>query len=201
MGYSSFLRSPKKEEQEVPDSSVHTKFSDTKAAYGDEEQLHIMDELEGIWGIEDDENLAKDCKKYGQLSWDFMDWEEFPKGEGEKQEKKVLESANQCFFEEESYYMSNSIKVAVKRENIGFWDDDDEEKIPTSLNLNLNYEQVLDAWSNRGSPWADGDGDGYGDGYSLSMPSNGYYVSVIFIIFITFSSLISSFFFHLCIYR
>ncbi|XP_059430996.1 zinc finger protein CONSTANS-LIKE 7 isoform X2 [Corylus avellana] len=174
MGYSSFLRSPKEEEQEVPDSSVHTKFSDTKAAYGDEEQLHIMDELEGIWGIEDDENLAKDSKKYGQLSWDFMDWEEFPKGEGEEQEKKVLESANQCFFEEASYYMSNSIKVAVKRENIGsFWDDDDDdEKIPTSLNLNLNYEQVLDAWSNRGSPWADGDGDVY----SLSMPSNGYYM-------------------------
>jgi hypothetical protein len=121
----------------------------------------------------------------------FHFWEEFPNGEGEEQEQKVLDSTNRCFFEEESYY-SNSIKVAVKRENIGFWDDDDE-KMPTSLNLNLNYEQVLDAWSNRGSPWADGDGDGY----SLSMPSNGYYVSAIFI---TFISLISRSFFFIYAY-
>jgi hypothetical protein len=172
MGYSSFLRSPKKEEQEVPDSTVLTKL----AAYADEE-LHIMDELEGIWGIEDDEKLPQDSKKYGQLNWDFMDWEEFPNGEGEEQEQKVLEeSTDRCFFEEESYYSS---KVVVKKESVGFWDDDDEKR-PASLNLNLNYEQVLDAWSNRGSPWADGDGDGDGYGYSLSMASNGYYVSTIF---------------------
>jgi hypothetical protein len=60
MGYSSFLRSPKKEEQEVPDSSVLTKFSDTKTGCGDEEELHIMDDLKGIWGIEEDENLARE---------------------------------------------------------------------------------------------------------------------------------------------
>ena len=60
MGYNSFLRSPKKEEQQVPDS-VLTKISNTKDAYDDEE-FDIMDELEGIWGFEGDEKFPQDNK-------------------------------------------------------------------------------------------------------------------------------------------
>uniref|UniRef100_A0A2N9FHK6 CCT domain-containing protein n=1 Tax=Fagus sylvatica TaxID=28930 RepID=A0A2N9FHK6_FAGSY len=162
MGYNSFLRSPKKEEQQVPDS-VLTKISNTKDAYDDEE-FDIMDELEGIWGFEGDEKFPQDNKYDHQLSWDFMDWEGFPKREGEdedEEEQKVFENTKQCFFEEEESYYSKDIK----RENIGVLDDDE---MRASLNLNLNYEEVLDAWSNRGSLWADDS--------SPSMASNGNYM-------------------------
>ncbi|KAG6680973.1 hypothetical protein I3842_13G069700 [Carya illinoinensis] len=166
MGYHSFLRSPKKEEQEVPDS-VLTEFSDRKdASYADEE-LDIMDGLEGIWGIEADEKLPQNNKKYGQLNWDFMDWEEFPFRESRKeqdhQQKVLIESTHQCFFEEESYRTTGKV---IKKENLGLLEDDDDEK-KALLNLNLNYEDVLDAWSNRGSLWA--------DDYSPSTASNGHY--------------------------
>ncbi|KAG6677986.1 hypothetical protein I3842_14G057300 [Carya illinoinensis] len=160
MGYHSFLRSPKKEEQEVPDTTVLTKFSSTKdityAEHG--EVLEIMDELEGIWGMEVDAKLPQDTKKYGQLNWDFMDWEEFSyrEGDDEEEQKDQLENPNRCFFEEESY-------CTIKKENDGVLEED--EKM-SSLNLNLNYEEVLDAWSNRGSLWA--------DDCSVPMASNGY---------------------------
>ena len=52
----------------------------------------------------------------------------------------------------------------MKRENCGFWDDHDEMKV--SLNLSVNYQEVLDAWSDRGSLWT--------DEYSLLMANNGY---------------------------
>jgi hypothetical protein len=171
MGYNSFLRSPKKEEQQVPDS-VLTKISNTKDAYDDEE-FDIMDELEGIWGFEGDEKFPQDNKYDHQLSWDFMDWEGFPKREGEdedEEEQKVFENTKQCFFEEEESYYSKDIK----RENIGVLDDDE---MRASLNLNLNYEEVLDAWSNRGSLWADDS--------SPSMASNGNYVSSHFNLYIS----------------
>ncbi|KAF5446655.1 hypothetical protein F2P56_032266 [Juglans regia] len=160
MGYHSFLRSPKKEEQEVPDT-VLTEFSDTKdASYADEE-LDIMDELEGIWGIEADEKLPQNNKKYGQLNWDFMDWEEFPFREGRTEEQ----DHQQKVFEEESNRTTGKV---IKKENLGLLGDDDhDDEKKASLNLNLNYEDVLHAWSDRGSLWA--------DDYSPSMASNGYY--------------------------
>lgn len=153
-----FIKSPKKEEQEVPDTIV-TQFSNNKEAYANGE-IDVMDEFEGILGIEDEENLSKDSM-YSQLSWGFMDWEEHPKGEDGEGEYKVENRSN--FFEEESYY---SCKV-IKKESLGLWDDD-ENKVP--LNLNLNYQEVLDAWSDRGPLFA--------DDCSLSLASNGYYVSI-----------------------
>lgn len=166
MGYNSFLRSPKKEEQEVPDT-VLSKTTDIEDANFEDEEVNVMNDLEGFLGFEDDEQLPQDIKKYDQLDWDFVDWEEFPKREGEEEEEeqKVFENTKQCFFEEEeeeSYYGSK----VTKRENVGFWDDDEKS---SSLNLNLNYEEVLDAWSNRGSLWA--------KNCSPSLASNGYYVS------------------------
>ncbi|KAK9279697.1 hypothetical protein L1049_013377 [Liquidambar formosana] len=151
MGYTSFLRSPKKEEQQVPDTNV-TEFSDTRDVYADEE-IDIMDELEAILGLEDEKKLQGDGM-YGQLDWDFMDWEEFPVGEEEEEEEdhKVDDSSSKCI---EDY--------VIKTENMGFQDEDDNR---VSLNLNLNYQEVLDAWSDRGSLWA--------DDYSLSIASNTY---------------------------
>ncbi|KAH7542757.1 hypothetical protein FEM48_Zijuj02G0108600 [Ziziphus jujuba var. spinosa] len=162
MGFNSFLKSPKKEEQQVPDT-ILTKFSHSE----DGEEVDIMDDLERILGIEDEKILRNTTMYGGQLNWDLMEWEEFPiNGEDQEEEeegeerKVVFESETKCFFEEQSY----CTKV-VKRENVGFWDDDEEKRV--SLNLNLNYQEVLDAWSDRGSLWAD-------DG-SLSMPPNNAY--------------------------
>ena len=161
MRYNSFLKSPKKEEQQVPDAIV-TEFNDTKESYAHGE-IDIMDELEGILGIENEGKLAGN-KIYGHLSWDFMDWEGgFHNAEEEDEEderdQKVYTGK---FFEEESEYGK-----AVKKENLGFWEDDEKR---VSLNLNLNYQDVLDAWSDRGPLWT--------DDYSISMANTGYYVSI-----------------------
>ncbi|XP_059626427.1 zinc finger protein CONSTANS-LIKE 7 [Cornus florida] len=160
MGHSSFLRSPKKEEQEVPDTNF-TLLSDTNHVYADKKN-DIMDELEGILGIEDEENLLPEGNMYGHLNWDFMDWEGFSVGEEEEEEEEgdqKVANVTGPFQEESHYYYS------IKKENCGFWDEFDEQK-RVSLNLSLNYQEVLDAWSGRGSLWA--------DNYSLSMANNSY---------------------------
>lgn len=204
MGYSSFLRSPKKEEQQVPDTLVN-RFSHPRNGDDDHEEVDIMNDLDRILGIEEDEdekplrdNMYSSC---GQLNWGLMDWDEF--GNGEEQEeldiqeededqKLVFEKeTSKCFFEEESYLMNK--KVIVKRENsVGLWDMDidHEDNKRVSLNLNLNYQEVLDAWSDRGSLWA------HHDFSSLPMPPNAYYVSTTLLPLFTITSIIS--FFFLC---
>ncbi|PPD67981.1 hypothetical protein GOBAR_DD35140 [Gossypium barbadense] len=116
MGYNSMLKTPKKEEQQVPDASTASEFDDTKGSYAHGE-IDIIEELEGILGVEN-EDLSGD--------------------------------------------------KAVKTEHLGFWEVDDEKRV--SLNLNLNYQDVLDAWSDRGPLWA--------DDYSISTATNGnaYYM-------------------------
>ncbi|TXG74461.1 hypothetical protein EZV62_003040 [Acer yangbiense] len=175
MGYHSFLISPKQEEQQVPDTINDTEFVDIKdikessstTTYDDankEMDINIMDELEGIWGIDDEseENLSRSESKvvlqgsHHQLNWDFMEWEGFL--EEEEQEEEEEEE------EEESDFI-------VKKENIDFWvadDDHEKKKKKKCLKLNLNYQEVLDAWSDRGPLWA--------DDCSLSMASNGSYM-------------------------
>ncbi|XVE79854.1 hypothetical protein DITRI_Ditri14bG0090300 [Diplodiscus trichospermus] len=160
MGYNSFLRSPKKEEQEVPDGTLF-EFNDTKESYEDGE-IDIMDELEGILGVENEEKLAGSNKIHGHLSWDLMDWESGfhnveEEDEEDERDQKVYTGK---FFQEESEYGK-----VEKKENIGFWEDDEKR---VSLNLNLNYQDVLDAWSDRGPLWADDN--------SISMACNGYYM-------------------------
>ncbi|KAK8551022.1 hypothetical protein V6N13_119517 [Hibiscus sabdariffa] len=153
MGYHSLLiRSPKKEEQEVPD--------------GTKGELDIIHELDGILGDENGD-LSGD-KMDAHLSWDFMDWEtgfrhaDYEEGEEDEGDHKVYRAQ---YFEEECEY-----NQAVKTEQFGFWELDDEKRV--SLNLNLNYQDVLDAWSDRGPLWA--------DDCSISTPTNGYYVSIPF---------------------
>ncbi|XVE58976.1 hypothetical protein DITRI_Ditri05aG0006900 [Diplodiscus trichospermus] len=159
MGYNSFLRSPEKEEQQVQDA-----FNNTKESYAHAE-VDIMDELEGILGIDNEEKLPGN-KMHGHLSWDFMDWEsgfhndEEEDDEEDERDEKVY--TGKCIEQEESEY---NLQV-VKKENRGFWEDDDEKRV--CLNLNLNYQDVLDAWSDRGPLWA--------DDYSISMASNGFYM-------------------------
>ncbi|KAK8494251.1 hypothetical protein V6N11_029860 [Hibiscus sabdariffa] len=164
MGYNSLLRSPKKEEQQVPDATA-SEFHDTRGSYAHGE-IDIIDELDCILGDENGE-LSGD-KIDGHLSWDFMDWEsgfqhaDEEEGEEEEGDHKVYSAK---YFEQDREYKYSQ---AVKTEQLGFWELDDEKR--ASLNLNLNYQDVLDAWSDRGPLWA--------DDCSISTPTNGngYYM-------------------------
>ncbi|KAF5744477.1 CCT motif family protein isoform 2 [Tripterygium wilfordii] len=152
------LRSPKKEEQEVPD---------TKEAIA-EGEVDIIDELEGILGIEDDdEELGTVYGHDYHLSWDFMDLESYIYREEEEDEGGdghiKVDNTIGSIDEEKSFYYGRGVKE--ESETVGFFD---EEEHKASLNLNLNYQEVLDAWSDRGPFCGD-------DGY-LSRANNGYYM-------------------------
>ncbi|KDP45740.1 hypothetical protein JCGZ_17347 [Jatropha curcas] len=156
------LKSPKKEGLEIPED------------YGGRE-IDAMDDLQGILSIEDEENtcIPKDENGYGYglLSWDFMELDEQINGEdgdGGCYYYNKFDKVN-SFFEED--YRDSSNNNMINRECIGFSldnvDEEEEEedgiiiinnekkkKESVSLNLNLNYQEVLDAWSDRGSLWA-----------------------------------------------
>ncbi|XP_043808788.1 uncharacterized protein LOC110626052 isoform X4 [Manihot esculenta] len=121
------LKTPKNEEQEVPAESI-VDDSDN-GAFG------IMDEFNGILGIEAEEKSSNDDNTYGLLSFDCMDWEEPPNDDHREEEEEE---------EEDSLFYS------IKREitAVGLLDGDDDHN-RVSLNLNLNYQEVLDAWSDR----------------------------------------------------
>lgn len=162
------LRSPKKEEQEVPDTTISSSPNFNKAYYPDEE-FNILDELEGVLNSEEEQKVHKTCTSSStnhQLHWDFMEWEEFPsfgeEAEDEEEDKVTENNRSKCILEGQ--------QVMKKEENrVGFWEVEDEKMV--SLNLNLNYQEVLDAWSDRGSLWAD-------DDCSLSFATNNsFYVS------------------------
>ncbi|BAT81482.1 Protein CHLOROPLAST IMPORT APPARATUS 2 Precursor [Vigna angularis] len=159
MGCTSVLRSPKKEEQEVPDA-INSLLPNSNQSYSYED-FNILDEMEGVFNSKEEQNLLQQDSSSGEFHWDFMEWEEFARieeeGEDENEGKEqVTESMRQYPFEEKQ----------IKRENIvGFWEMDDEKMM--ALNLNLNYQEVLDAWSNRGSLWA--------DDCSLSLETNNAY--------------------------
>ncbi|KAG5567049.1 hypothetical protein RHGRI_002575 [Rhododendron griersonianum] len=153
MGYTSLLRSPKKEEQQVPDT---IRFSEI------DKETDVADELEGFWGMEVEEDLPEGKNVCGQNNWDFMDWEGFSVGEEEESHDQKVADTGMFFQEHESRFTS----AKSDQKNYGFWDDDDHEEKKVSLNLSLNYQEVLDAWSDRGPLRA--------DEYSLSMANNGY---------------------------
>ncbi|XP_048226623.1 zinc finger protein CONSTANS-LIKE 7 [Ricinus communis] len=155
MKYNSPLKNPKKEEVEVPDATL-AQFSNVKESYNDSNSggIGAMDELEVFLGIEDD-SFCKD-NEYGTLSCGLMDWEEETPNEKD-------EDGPDNNFEK---------RKVIKTENIGFFDEGDDDK-RASLNLNLNYQQVLDAWFHRGSLLANDN--------SVYMPSNGYYMGEVLV--------------------
>ncbi|KAK7385574.1 hypothetical protein VNO78_31299 [Psophocarpus tetragonolobus] len=142
MGCSSLLRSPKKEEeQEVPDGITSLLPNNSHQSYTYQD-FNILDEFEDP---KEDQKLPQ---QNSSTHWDFMEWEEFgPIGEDESEgkEEQVRENSNtsSCLFQEQP-----------KRENmnVAFWELDHYNMV--ALNLNLNYQDVLDAWSDRGSLWA-----------------------------------------------
>ncbi|KAK7321382.1 hypothetical protein VNO77_31978 [Canavalia gladiata] len=160
MGCTSLLRSPKKEEHEVPDA-ITSKLPNSNQTYTYED-FNILDELEGVLNTEEEQKLQpQKINCGGQLHWDFMEWEEFaPIGEDDSEGKEqVTENTRKWLFEEQEIKKETNV--------VGFWEVDDEKMM--ALNLNLNYQEVLDAWSDRGSLWA--------DDCSLSLATNnGYYM-------------------------
>ena len=93
-----------------------------------EGKIDIMSELERVWDIED-----------GKHKWDLMAW-------GQSQCK-----ANQVGDDEIITRRSFDGEFVMKEENAGFW----EAKNTFPLNLSLNYQEVMDAWSERGPPWVE----------------------------------------------
>ncbi|KAI4305406.1 hypothetical protein L6164_028774 [Bauhinia variegata] len=137
MDIDSFPRNPKKEEQNLS----HT--ISTVKSYADEE-FKRLDDLEG-------ETLPQHKAYCSELNWDFMESQGF--------------SETGYGAENDDDEQREQLKV-IKKENVEFLEEDYEEKMMMTLNLNLNHQEVLDAWSNRGSLLA--------DDYSLSMAS--YYM-------------------------
>ncbi|WCJ34792.1 B-box type zinc finger protein with CCT domain [Euphorbia peplus] len=125
MKNNSSLRSPKKEEQQVP----QTNSSD-----------FIMDEYEL-------ENLCKDENEiYESLSWDFFEFDETTPDYSFREEEEEEDRR--------SFMFINDDNLVIKKETT------------SNLNLNLNYEEVLDAWCDR-SPLLPND---------FSPSINGYYM-------------------------
>ncbi|XP_010264549.1 PREDICTED: zinc finger protein CONSTANS-LIKE 7 [Nelumbo nucifera] len=160
--YNSFLRSPKQEEQQVPDTAAATEeSSESKAVHSfTREGYNIMGELEDILDAEDDDEKFAGQNLYDNFKWDFMDWAEFPdrgqlkEGDDDEVEDDNVEighwtTNNSTELSEDQSHYAN----VIKRETVVLWEEDEEKLM--SLNLNLNYQNVLDAWSDRGSLWAD----------------------------------------------
>ncbi|XP_022154898.1 uncharacterized protein LOC111022043 isoform X2 [Momordica charantia] len=129
MGYSWFLKSPKEEEQEVPNGAVKGDF-----------EAFLEDKLPPPPPEAEDNFLAYG----GPPDWGLnFDYEYFP--------VPVLSQTNIVGANEEAAAAAAFGRVS---------DDGDgrkKEEEEISLKLNLNYEEVLEAWSGRGSLWAAAD--------------------------------------------
>ncbi|KAL0865348.1 hypothetical protein Bca101_044466 [Brassica carinata] len=119
-------RLPKKEEQEEEEAD-HRPSSTFESinAFSQYHHNHSMDDLDGIFDISMD---SLSCSH--ELNWDF--WKEEEDEEDVKEEEKSLSTDHEG---------SSS----------GFWDNmsTDYEDRELGLKLNLNHQEVIDAWSDR----------------------------------------------------
>ncbi|XP_068644687.1 zinc finger protein CONSTANS-LIKE 6-like [Aristolochia californica] len=115
------------------------------------DEMGTLDELEGILSIKEEEE-----KHY--MNWDCFGWGEFCKGVFKEEMEEVEYELEED--DEESGEKTKRVEclekfdngnASEKKEIVGFWE---EEK---SISLNLNYQDVMDAWSDRHSPWASED--------------------------------------------
>ncbi|KAI3749846.1 hypothetical protein L2E82_20463 [Cichorium intybus] len=149
MGQNSVLKSPKKEEQLVPDSILDEFF---------ESNTDNLSDFEGILGIKDGGNQGEGVMSstYDEINWDHLiEWDEFSINEGDHDQ----DVCDRNKFERREGNMVNLIGN-IKKEIWGVWEeennDEDQEydEKKKCLNLSLNYQDVMDAWSNRGPCWA-----------------------------------------------
>lgn len=150
------LRSPKKEEVPILEDG-----NSTQKPIDPDGKDNIMEDLECIFGFQDDHKFGGAGHMLTN-DWDFMTWDEIPNVGLKEECDDDDHHHHKMKMEEEPFEeCDNDGNIAVKRENLGFW----EEK--KTISLNLNYQDVLDAWSDGRSPWA--------DDYSL-LTSNDTYV-------------------------
>uniref|UniRef100_A0A803LCU1 Uncharacterized protein n=1 Tax=Chenopodium quinoa TaxID=63459 RepID=A0A803LCU1_CHEQI len=154
MRLSSFLKNPKKEEQQlVP------------------ENYESLEEIKGFLGInnieakieeqEEDQIVVNNYEEHDYFGWDFLSssWESeellLPNDQEIKNESFNNYSIGSVNDDVNSHVKSEGFSSHVNVEECGsvygFWDENVMEDKKPSLNLNLNYEEVLEAWSNRGS--------------------------------------------------
>ncbi|KAI3878751.1 hypothetical protein MKW92_045389 [Papaver armeniacum] len=159
------MRSPK-EEQEVPESVPD--INSSRMTKNEDEEIDILDELESIWGSNDQEgdaNLLGESDLYVDdlVELNFMEWDEFMVNNEDEEECEAdeefynmgIKNTNGYMFEEERNDRYGD-KVIKREDSLSLGYGEDEEK-NISLKLNLNYQEVMDAWSNRGSLWATND--------------------------------------------
>ncbi|KAL2899262.1 Protein CHLOROPLAST IMPORT APPARATUS 2 [Bienertia sinuspersici] len=152
----SLLRSPKREEQQLVPESY--------------QNIGTLEEIKGFLGISNFDakvEEADNCKLEDHF-WgnntnseghEFFGWEFFSSS---LDTEEVFQNHREIM--DESFHKivdinSNDNNGDIKREEDlgsfnGFWDENVMEETKASLKLNLNYEEVLEAWSNRGSLWA-----------------------------------------------
>ncbi|KAL7585425.1 hypothetical protein Lser_V15G42155 [Lactuca serriola] len=107
---------------------------------------------------------------YDELNWDHLiEWDEFSINEVD-QDQAVCDGEKSANREGSMVNLIGNIK----KEIWGYWEeeevDDDEDQEHNekkeSLYLSLNYQDVMDAWSNRGPCWT--------DDFAQSTSDNGY---------------------------
>ncbi|KAJ8439942.1 hypothetical protein Cgig2_004008 [Carnegiea gigantea] len=146
MGGSSALtrRSPKKEDQQLSSVSADTyqgleildDFEENDSSFLNEDQQHPDAPQITSYKAQQQMPTNSTCDARCFLHWDFT-----------------------------SYLNNSNLKQEEMGDYLGFWNTTDQEdaveETKASLNLNLNYERVLQAWSNRPS---------------LSFSDNNYYL-------------------------
>ncbi|XP_022970623.1 zinc finger protein CONSTANS-LIKE 6 [Cucurbita maxima] len=152
MGYSSLLKGLKKEEeeeQEVPNS--------------------IRDDFKAFFELSNEEKLPLQQQENfsivngGSLNWDLMD--HHSNHQFSLSETKTNHGGHGDGVEAEAEVFSRVVPKACSFDGDGVM----KSKKKASLNLNLNYEEVSEAWSGRGSLWAAG-------GSSPSNPTHNVYM-------------------------
>ncbi|AAF82215.1 Contains similarity to a putative protein F18O22.160 gi/7573462 from Arabidopsis thaliana BAC F18O22 gb/AL163817 [Arabidopsis thaliana] len=123
-------RLPKKEEEEEEDHLLSSTFESINGHSRDQHN-HSIDDFESIFDITID-NLS--CSN--ELTWDF--WEEDEDEDvGEEEKRSSTDQEGSSF---------------------GFWENKptDYEDKDLGLKLNLNHQEVIDAWSDHQKPlWTD----------------------------------------------
>ncbi|KAL4558406.1 hypothetical protein LXL04_036606 [Taraxacum kok-saghyz] len=149
----SVLKSPKKEQQLVPDS-IFDEFFESNA--------DNLSDFEGILGVKDGGNQGEGVMRntYDEINWDHLiELDELSINEGDQDRE------------------GNMVNLIgnMKKDILGFLEEEEEEdddedqendEKKKSLNLSLNYQDVMDAWSNRAPCWA--------DDFAQSTSDNGY---------------------------
>lgn len=128
--YMDTQRLPKKEEEEEEDHLLSSTFESINGHSRDQHN-HSIDDFESIFDITID-NLS--CSN--ELTWDF--WEEDEDEDvGEEEKRSSTDQEGSSF---------------------GFWENKptDYEDKDLGLKLNLNHQEVIDAWSDHQKPlWTD----------------------------------------------